>query len=754
MIEDEIVSEEEKPKRKRRSTPRSKETKTAPAKSTRGKQPAFRLEEVHGVGVVTFDMPGSPVNILGAASMQELNTTLDLMAAKSFRAAVFLSGKERNFIAGADIEEIRSITDPADAREKALLGQQIFQKLQDLPYPTVAAINGTCVGGGLEFALACDYRIARDDPSTKIGLPEVNLGILPAWGGSTRLPRLIGVQRALDMILPGRLLDARQAYRRGVVDRVVPAEFPPDRLPNLALRFAEEILEPPTASRIRASRKPRDLQTWALERTPAGRRLLFNQARKRITKQTRGHYPAPLRALEVIEKGIELPLSKALELEAEALGELIVTDVCKNLVFLFLLREALRKDRGVADERVTAKEIKRVGVLGAGVMGGGIAQLLAYNDIPVRMKDINWEAVAAGLRQARKVFDHAVRRRRLSQREMEQKMSYISGTIDYTGFGLVDLVIEAIVEDLEIKKKVLQELSNEIRKDTLIASNTSSLSISEMSKATPRPAQFVGMHFFNPVHRMPLVEVIRGETTSDETVATTVAFAKKLNKTPIVVKDRPGFLVNRILAPYLNEASIILQEGGKIEDVDRAMLDFGMPMGPFHLVDEIGIDVAVKVARVLTEAFGDRATPSPVFQRLYEDGRLGKKSGKGFYSYKGEKKEVDSAVYRLVADLRQPGTPMAPADLQDRMVLLMLNEAAVCLSEGLVRSPRDVDAGLVFGTGFPPFRGGLLRYADQRGLASMVERMEAFATRFGDRFVPAPLLKEMAAKGERFYPES
>jgi 3-hydroxyacyl-CoA dehydrogenase/enoyl-CoA hydratase/3-hydroxybutyryl-CoA epimerase len=741
----------EKPKRKR-------PVKTAKSKSTQKTKatevPAFRLEESDGIGVLIFDMPGSRVNILGSPTMRELDRMLDELASKPLRALIFLSGKEKNFIAGADIEEIRGITDPEDAREKSRLGQMIFQKIADLPYPTIAAIDGTCVGGGLELALACDYRIARDDPNTRIGLPEVNLGILPAWGGSARLPRLIGIERALDMILSGKLLDAHQAYRRGVVDRVLPREYPPEYVRQLALDFALEILAPPAADRIRSRRKPSGLRAGALEKTPVGRRLLFSQARKRVEKRTGGHYPAPLKALQAIEKGVELPLPQALELEAKFLGDLVVSDVCKNLVFLFFLREALRKDSGVGDAEVKPKEIRRVGVLGAGVMGGGIAQLLAYYDIPVRMKDINWEAVAAGYRQARKVFDGALRRRRLSEREVERKMSLISGATDYSGFGLVDLVIEAIVEDLEIKKKVFRELVKEVRKDTVLASNTSSLSITEMGKATRRPGQFVGMHFFNPVHRMPLVEVVRGDKTSDETVATTVAFAKRLGKTPIVVRDRPGFLVNRILAPYLNEAALILQEGGKIDEVDSAMLDFGMPMGPFNLVDEIGIDVAVKVARVLTEAFGDRMQPSPVLQRLYDDGRYGKKKGRGFYVYKKKSKEVDPSVYKLLADLRQPGTPLTPAEMQDRMVLLMLNEAAVCLAEGLVRQPRDVDGGMVFGTGFPPFRGGLLRYADQRGLDAVVERLEAFAQQYGDRFAPAPLLKEMAAKGERFYPDS
>jgi len=743
----------EKPKRKRSAkTAKSKSTQKDEVSVSRASEAeAFRVEESDGFGVLLFDAPGSSVNVLDSATMQELDRTLDELASRSFRALVILSGKEKNFIAGADIDEIRRITEPGEAREKSRRGQQIFQKIADLPYPTLAAIHGTCVGGGLELALSCDFRIARDDASTKIGLPEVNLGILPAWGGCQRLPRLIGIERALDMILAGKLLDAAQAYRRGVVDRVVSAEHKLEEFRRQALEFAGEILEPSAAGQIRSRRKPRGLRSWALEKTPFGRRLLFSQARNRIVKRTGGHYPAPLKALEAIERGMEMPLDKALELESEFLGELIVTDVCKNLVFLFLMREALRKDRGVDDPAVQPREVRRAGVLGAGVMGGGIAQLLAYHDIPVRMKDINQEAVETGLRQARKVFDHALQRHKLSAADVERKMSLITGTLDYSDFRKVDFVIEAIVEDLEIKKKAFEELSQQVRNDTILASNTSSLPISDLAKAVTRPGRFIGMHFFNPVHRMPLVEVIRGQKTSDQSVVTTVALAKRLGKTPIVVRDRPGFLVNRILAPYLNEAAVILQEGGKIDEVDRAMVDFGMPMGPFHLVDEIGIDVAVKVAKVLTDAFGDRLTPSPVLQRMYEDGRYGKKKGKGFYVYKGKSKEVDSAVYRLVADLRQSAASMAPAEIQDRMVLLMLNEAVVCLSEGLVRAPRDVDAGMVFGIGFPPFRGGILRYADQRGLDSVVLTLENFAGRYGERFTPSPLLKEMAAKGQRFY---
>ncbi|MDZ7344027.1 MAG: 3-hydroxyacyl-CoA dehydrogenase NAD-binding domain-containing protein, partial [candidate division KSB1 bacterium] len=471
--------------------------------------------------------------------------------------------------------------------------------------------------------------------------------------------------------------------------------------------------------------------------------------RRRTLAETKGHYPAPELALDAVEKGFAKDLSEGLKIEAELLGKAIVTPVSKNLIKIFYLTEKIKKDPGVENYTGPIQQFHKIGVLGAGVMGGGIAQLMAHNNLPARMKDVNLAYVAKGMEAAAKIFSEAVKKRRLTPKEMQNKMALISGTADYSGFKNVDLVIEAIVEKMDIKKQVFAEIDNIVPAHCILASNTSSLSITEMAQATKRPEKFAGLHFFNPVHRMPLIEVIRGASTSDATVASLVAFAKKIGKTPIVVKDSPGFLVNRILGIYLAEAGRLLAEGATIEQVDTALLDFGMPMGPFHLLDEIGIDVAAKVSHILAEAFGARMAGDGFLDKIAESGRLGKKSGKGFYIYEGKNKKIDPAIYGFVGKAGK--FEQTAAEIQDRCVLPMINEAARCLAEGLVRQPEDVDAGMIFGTGFPPFRGGLLRYADARGLDNIVGKLETLAGKYGERFKPAEKLVEMQQSGKKFY---
>jgi len=450
-------------------------------------------------------------------------------------------------------------------------------------------------------------------------------------------------------------------------------------------------------------------------------------------------------------------LSEGLKIEAELVGKVIASPVSKNLIKIFYLTEDIRKDPGVDGYNGLPQDFKRIGVLGAGVMGGGIAQLMAHNNLPARMKDINLVAVAKGTEAAAKVFGESVKKRRLKPNEMMNKMALITGTTDYSGFNKVDLVIEAIVENLDVKKKVFAEIDAIAPAQAILASNTSSLSITEMAKATKRPDKIAGLHFFNPVHRMPLVEVIRGAATSDATVASLVAFAKKIGKTPVVCKDAPGFLVNRILGAYLAESARILFEGASIAHIDKALLDFGMPMGPFNLVDEIGIDVAAKVSHILEAAFGSRMSVGDgkganALDKIVESGRWGKKNGKGFYIYEGKDKRVDESVRPLAGAPPPTDTRFAVEEIQDRCVLMMLNEAAMILAEGIVRRPQDVDAGMIFGTGFPPFRGGLLRYADSLGIETISEKMEALAAKFGERFKPAALLVEMKSAGRKFYP--
>jgi len=719
---------------------------------------AFRLEHDGEIGVLILDVPGERVNILAAPIMQELDRLLDELHGRTdFKALVLISGKEGNFIAGAKIQEIENVTDPNDGAAKAAMGQAVFGKIAALPFPVVAAMDGACVGGGLELVLACHFRMARDSEKTRSGLPEVRLGIIPGFGGTQRLPRLIGIQRALDFILTGKTVNAKRAYKAGVVDRVVPKEYPPEQLRSLAVNFAREILQPEARRRVEGRRNRTNAQNLLLEKNFIGRKVLYDQARKRTLEETKGHYPAPLVALEAVERGMGKNLAEGLKIEAELVGKVIGSNVSKNLIRIFYLTEEIRRDSGVDGFTGAAQEFRRIGVLGAGVMGGGIAQLMAHNNLPARMKDINLVAVAKGTEAAAKVFGESVKKRRLTPKEMMNQMALITGTTDYSGFNHADLIIEAIVENLDIKKKVFAEIDAIAPAHAILASNTSSLSITEMAKATQRPDKVAGLHFFNPVHRMPLVEVIRGANTSDATVAGLVIFAKKIGKTPVVCKDAPGFLVNRILGAYLAEAARLLFEGASIMQVDKALLDFGMPMGPFNLVDEIGIDVAAKVSNILEAAYGSRMrvgneSGTNALDKIAESGRLGKKNGKGFYIYEDKDKRVDESVRHLAGVPAISGSDFSASKAQERCVLMMMNEAARCLAEGIVRRPQDVDAGMIFGTGFPPFRGGLLRYADSQGIVNVIGKMETFAAQFGERFKPAALLVEMKTAGRKFYP--
>ncbi|MFQ5675540.1 MAG: 3-hydroxyacyl-CoA dehydrogenase NAD-binding domain-containing protein [bacterium] len=716
-------------------------------------QSAFQLTvRENGVAFLTMDVKDEKVNILSSAVMRELDGILEeLKTHPSIKALVFLSGKEDNFIAGADVAEIKDLTDPEEGARQARLGQGIFQKLHMLPFPVVAAIQGACVGGGLELALACHFRIAKIHPKTKLGLPEVKLGILPGFGGTQRLPRLIGIQRSLKLILTGKLIDAKYAGRMGVVDKVLPQSYPTSFLKAAAEEFALHMVQKFKRSAYEGKRNAKRLHAIFLESNRVGRKFLFEQARKQTVRSTRGHYPAPLKALEAIEKGIALPLEEGLEIEAKLLGELIATDVSKNLISIYYLNEELKKDPGVEKMKKEPKEIKQVGLLGAGVMGGGIAQLLAYHELPVRMKDINQQALDIGMRRAEQVFQKAVEKKKLKRQEMLRKMTLISDTTDYSGFANSDFIIEAVVENMDIKKTVLKEISAQVDDSTILASNTSSLSITEMAGAVKKPDRVIGFHFFNPVHRMPLVEIIRGDKTSDTTTVTAVAFAKRLGKIPIVVKNSPGFLVNRILGPYINEAALLLEEGAGIDEIDKAMLDFGMPMGPLNLLDEVGIDVGYKVSKILQAAFNDRIVPSKVIERLHEEGRLGKKGGKGLYVYDGKSKKVDESVYTLIADIRKSNQQVLKEDIQNRLVFIMLKEAVHCLEEGIVRRPRDIDAGMIFGTGFPPFRGGLLRYADTLSSKVCCEMFDKLSAKYGERFEAPEFLRQMAQKNTEFY---
>lgn len=707
---------------------------------------AFNFDMIENeIGILTFDYPDSKANKFNTESMTELNEKIDEIAKnKDIKCLLFMSAKNNIFIAGADINEIKDITDPEQGYKVGKKGHDIFRKIENLPFPTVAVINGACMGGGTELSLACKYRIASDHPKTKIALPEVNLGILPGWGGSTRLPKLIGLQRSLDIILTGKNLIPKKALRAGVIDKIIPKEL----VKEAAIAFAKDVINGKNVL-ARSKRKPKGLVNVLLEKNPIGRAIVFSQAKKAVLKKTHGHYPAPLRALDVIKKGYGKSLDVGLEAEAKALGELLITNESKNLVKVYYMMEGVKKQNGTDKSEVNTLPVKKSAVLGAGVMGGGIAQLFAGKDIPSRVKDINYEAVGKAYQQASSVLFGKVKRRRLTKLEMSQILQKITGTVDYSGFKSVDFIVEAIVEDLEVKKSVFKELEENIHENAIVATNTSSLLVDDMAVAFKHPERFVGMHFFNPVHMMPLVEIIRGKNSTDEAVATTFQLAKSLGKTPIVVSDGPGFLVNRLLVPYMVEAVSLLEEGHGIQKIDKTMMNFGMPMGPIELFDEVGIDVAFKVAKILGKSMGDRMAESDILENMVNDGKIGKKSKVGFYKYEGKKKIYDSSIESYISV--KNNTILSDEELVQRMVFPMINEAARCLDEKIVKTPQDVDLGMIFGTGFAPFRGGLLNFADSEGIEKINLALAKFEQEYGNRFQQSEALKKMVKENKNFY---
>jgi 3-hydroxyacyl-CoA dehydrogenase/enoyl-CoA hydratase/3-hydroxybutyryl-CoA epimerase len=713
---------------------------TSVAENVQRSASAFRIERDGDLAVVWFDLQGEKVNKFSTAVMTEFAGVVDeLEHAGDIKRIIVASGKPSIFIAGADVNEFSKATSAEQAVEYTRFGQQTIHRFSKLPQVTVAAINGAALGGGCELALACDYRVMSDSPKAQIGLPETKLGIFPAWGGVTRLPRLIGLPAALDIILNGKTLDGKRAKKIGLVDEVVPAPI----LLDIARQFA-----------ARSKRRGGDRTKFYVEGNPLARRIIFGKARKAVLAQTHGHYPAPLKAIEVMEYGMSGSVERGLAREVEQVVPLIVgspgesgSDVAQNLIRLFFMMEDSKKERIAA----TPIDVHDAGALGAGIMGGGIAQLIAdKTDASVRMRDINWKAIAGGMKAAAKIWKKKVDRRRMTRGEMQRKLARITSTIDWSGFERCDLVVEAVVENVEVKRQVLREFESVAKSNAIFATNTSTIPITDIAAQAARPENVAGMHFFNPVDRMPLVEVIRGAKTSDLAMATVANFARKLGKTVVYCNDGPGFVVNRILGPYMNEAGFLLEEGNTIESIDKAMVDFGMPMGPMALLDEVGIDVAAKVAKILGGAFGERMEPSHVVDALYADGRYGKKNGKGLYLYEaGKRLGPDASVYKLLG-IRSTHPADAPA-VVERMIFAMVNEAAMILDEKIVASPGELDLAMIMGTGFPPFRGGLLRHADKLGLPYILARLDDLAQKHGKRFLATVALRKLAERDGKFY---
>jgi 3-hydroxyacyl-CoA dehydrogenase/enoyl-CoA hydratase/3-hydroxybutyryl-CoA epimerase len=704
---------------------------------------AFRIDISSGVAVITFDLPGSPVNMISTLVATEFGAVLDEAERNpSVRAMVLISGKRDSFVAGADIEEFGRLTSQAEAEAMSRQAQAMMDRVEGLLKPIVAAIHGACLGGGYELALACDWRVATDHDKTQIGLPEVQLGVIPGAGGTQRLPRLIGVRAALDLILAGRSERASKALRLGMVDEVVP----PSILRVTAIRAAQRLADRGASER----RSGGGIAGALLDRTPIGRRLVYSRARQTALKKTGGHYPAPLAALDVVQAGLEHGMPSGLREEHRRFGELAVGDVSRKLVQIFFATTALKKDDGV-EGGVPASPTRRLGVIGAGFMGAAIAGTAALNArVEVRLKDAELERVGRGIKAALKVLDDRLKRRRLSKPEHARLSQLVSGSADWSGFRRADLIIEAVFEDLDVKRAVLADVERETSGHTVFASNTSTIPIAELAAQASRPEQVIGMHFFSPVEKMPLLEVIPHAGTSDESVVRAVRFGRRMGKTVIVVRDSPGFWVNRILLPYMNEAGVLLAEGVPVDLIDGVITRYGFPVGPVTLLDEVGLDVASKAGAVMHQHFGARLEPAPVLQRMLEDGRQGRKNGRGFYRYEdGEKKGVDETVYKALGV--QPLDDAAPTMVEQRLVYAMLNEAAMAAGEGVVRSARDGDIGAVFGIGFPPFRGGPLRQIDDLGAARVVEVLLGLEIAHGERFRPATHLVEMAERGEAFY---
>jgi 3-hydroxyacyl-CoA dehydrogenase/enoyl-CoA hydratase/3-hydroxybutyryl-CoA epimerase len=682
-----------------------------------GTAPMIRREiDDSGICVLTFDRPESGANIFDVPTMQNLSEHVDAIEKDpSIRGVIVTSAKKSIFIAGADLKTLLKQAQTGELRAFISEGQRVFTRLAALKVPTVAAIHGACAGGGYEITLACDYRVASNDPATKIGLPETTLGLVPAWGGATRLPRLVGADVAAEVILKGKLYGADAALKLGLVDEVT---------------TREELLE---AARKRLSEGKRKVSA------PKGAMT--------VAAPKAGGNAAPGRAHAIIQRSGETSIDESLALEVDAISELGATDATQNLIRNFFLADKYRK----GSSKTAPEKITHAAVIGAGIMGSGIAQWLSSRGVSVILRDVNSEAIDRGLANIEKTYADAVKRGLLSADKAQEGRARIVCSQKPGMMRDVQIVIEAASEKLEIKKKIFVDLAASTSPKATLATNTSALPIGELATATGSPERVVGLHFFNPVSRMKLIEVVVGGQTSDETRERALAFARQIGKLPVVVQDSPGFLVNRVLFPYLLDAAEIFQAGVSAEEIDRALLQWGMPMGPLRLIDEIGIDITVDIANTLEKAFGARDSAAEILRKMYDAKMLGRKSGGGFYKYEGKEQTPNEALQEW---RQQVGENFAAENITNRLTFLMVNEAARCLEEKVVAAPEDADYGMVLGTGFPIFRGGPLRYAESYGLKKLVTEMDGIHSRAGAKFAPCDLLRQHAQNGTTFYGDS
>lgn len=700
----------------------------------------FSLDKDGEIAIITMDDASVPQNVLNDGIQSEFEAVFDQVSQdQSLKGLIFTSAKKDCFLAGADISLLQNIETREQAEQSCKLLHSLFDRIASLPITTVAAIDGICLGGGLELAMTFDYRIATTSKATRIGVPEVQLGVLPGGGGTQRIPRLISLPTALDLILTGKQLNASRAKKAGLVDKVV--------VPEILMQVAKEFAQKPKP------RRKTSLKDKLLKFGPV-RSFVISKARQQALKTTKGHYPAPMKILDVVHKGLGTSLEKGLQFEAAGFAELLMSPESKQLVKLFFASTELKKDSGI-DTDAKPRQVDNVGVLGAGLMGAGISYVtIDKAKTTVRLKDINTQGLAKGIEYVGKILDKKVARKRLKPLARQSTMARLTGTTDYRGFKNSDVVIEAVFESLDLKQTMVADIEALAGpKETVFATNTSAIPIDQVAAKAKFPERVVGMHYFSPVEKMPLLEVIRGSKTADWATATAVELGKKQGKTVIVVNDGPGFYTTRVLVPYNMEAVRLVLEGVSIEEVDAALETFGMPVGPIKLMDEVGIDVGAHIVTTLNQAFGGRIPLIQGVEKLLDDDRLGKKNSRGFYDYSehSKGKRVDNSIYQILGVSNAGRLELSRKAISERVMFTMLNEAAYCLQEGILRSARDGDMGAIFGLGFPPFLGGPFRYMDTLGAQHMVDRLTALQGNFGQRFAPAPILLELASKGETFY---
>ncbi|OAV03056.1 fatty acid oxidation complex subunit alpha FadB [Moraxella catarrhalis] len=705
------------------------------------------FDQTQGIVQFHFNATDESVNKFDRKTTQEYQEAVTALENRDDIQGLIVTSGKSVFIAGADITEFTEyFSRSKDEIEAWLLDiNHIFNRFEDLPFPKVAAINGAALGGGCEMALVCDYRVAG--VSAQIGLPETKLGIFPGFGGSVRLPRLIGIDNALETIATGKAYRPDAALKLGLVDAVVADEL----LEQAAADLVKKCLAGEFDWQAKRQEKQVPVKLNQLEQAMA-----FNSAKGVIfAKANPKHYPAVAIALETIEKHANLNRDDAIALEAKGFAKAATTPQATALVGLFLNDQTVKKLAKKHSQN--AQTIKQAAVLGAGIMGGGIAYQAATKGLPIIMKDIQTKQLDLGMNEAGKLLSKEVERGKSTPAKMAQTLSHIRPTLNYGDFGEVDIVIEAVVENPTIKESVLSEVEGLVKQDAILASNTSTISITRLAHALKHPENFVGMHFFNPVHRMPLVEVIRGEKTSDTAIATTVALAQKMGKTPIVVNDCPGFLVNRVLFPYFGAFDLLVKEGADFVTVDKTMEKFGWPMGPAYLLDVVGMDTGVHAAKVMAEGFPDRMKPDykGATQLMFEHERLGQKNGVGFYQYETDKrgkpkKIADSTTYELLNLVQTDHQEFDEQEIIDRMMIAFCNETVRCLEDNIVASPAEADMAMIMGVGFPPFRGGPCRYIDQIGVANYVALCDKYA-HLGKAYEAPAKLRDMAQNGETFY---